>query len=95
MEGRLQRRVHRYGWDLAAAGDESLWQTQLACAQTELIACASLAPGERVLDVACGSKTTDFHEVLLSRLSHQVRRHGLLAGADAFTVIGAQAPERQ
>lgn len=55
MEPRLQRRVQRYGWDAAAADYEALWQTQLACAQTELLTRVSLLPGERVLDVACGT----------------------------------------
>jgi len=55
MDSRLQRRVQRYGWDLAAAAYEPLWRSQLAGAQTELIAHAHLAPGERVLDVACGT----------------------------------------
>ena len=56
----MQRRVQRYGWDLAAAVYESLWQSQLACAQIELIARATLAPGERVLDVACGTGLVAF-----------------------------------
>jgi len=55
MEPRLQRRVQRYGWDLAAAVYEPLWQAQLAPAQAGLLACAGLSPGERVLDVACGT----------------------------------------
>ncbi|WP_439519323.1 class I SAM-dependent methyltransferase [Hydrogenophaga sp.] len=55
MEPRLQRRVQRYGWDLAADDYEPLWQAQLAPAQTELLAQVALAPGERVLDVACGT----------------------------------------
>lgn len=55
MEPRLQRRVQRYGWDLAAGDYEALWQEQLAPAQAELLAMASLAPGEKVLDVACGT----------------------------------------
>lgn len=55
MEPRLQRRVQRYGWDLAANEYEVLWQAQLAPAQAGLLASASLAPGERVLDVACGT----------------------------------------
>jgi ubiquinone/menaquinone biosynthesis C-methylase UbiE len=55
MEPRLQKRVQRYGWDAAAADYEVLWQTQLAGAQTELLARASLVPGEQVLDVACGT----------------------------------------
>ena len=52
MDARLQRRIQRYGWDLAAAVYEPLWRAQLACAQEKLLDCAALAPGERVLDVA-------------------------------------------
>jgi ubiquinone/menaquinone biosynthesis C-methylase UbiE len=55
MDARLQRRVQRYGWDLATDSYESLWHAQLAGAQAELLACAALAPGEQVLDVACGT----------------------------------------
>jgi ubiquinone/menaquinone biosynthesis C-methylase UbiE len=60
MEPKLQRRVQRYGWDLAAADYEALWMAQLACAHTELVARAALAPGERVLDVACGTGLVAF-----------------------------------
>jgi len=60
MEPRLQRRVQRYGWDLAAAAYEALWQAQLAPAQAKLLACAAPAPGERVLDVACGTGLVAF-----------------------------------
>lgn len=55
MEPRLQRRVQRYGWDLAADDYETLWQAQLAEAQARLLACVALQPGEQVLDVACGT----------------------------------------
>ena len=55
MDARVQRRVQRYGWDLAAAEYEALWQRQLAPAQNALLEAAALAPGERVLDVACGT----------------------------------------
>ena len=55
MDARLQRRIQRYGWDLAARDYESLWQAQLAAAQANVLACASPAPGERVLDLACGT----------------------------------------
>lgn len=55
MDARLQRRVQRYGWDLATADYEARWQAQLADVQAELLALAALAPGERVLDVACGT----------------------------------------
>jgi ubiquinone/menaquinone biosynthesis C-methylase UbiE len=60
MEQRLQRRVQRYGWDLAAASYEALWQVQLAGVQAELLASAALAPGEQVLDVACGTGLVTF-----------------------------------
>lgn len=55
MEARVQRRIQRYGWDLAAREYEPLWQSQLALAHARLMHCASLAPGQRVLDVACGT----------------------------------------
>jgi ubiquinone/menaquinone biosynthesis C-methylase UbiE len=58
MEPRLQRRVQRYGWDLAATSYEPLWRAQLAPAQQELLRHAALACGERVLDVACGTGAT-------------------------------------
>lgn len=60
MEPKLQRRVQRYGWDLAAQAYEPLWQAQLAGVQAELLACAALAPGEQVLDVACGTGLVAF-----------------------------------
>jgi ubiquinone/menaquinone biosynthesis C-methylase UbiE len=55
MEPRLQRRVQRYGWDKAAPVYASAWQQQLAPAQARLLAVAAARPGERVLDVACGT----------------------------------------
>lgn len=55
MDPRLQRRVQRYGWDLAADDYEPLWQAQLAKVQARLLDTAALAPGEHVLDVACGT----------------------------------------
>jgi len=55
MEARLQRRVQRYGWDLAAAAYAPLWRAQLAPAHERMLALARLQRGERVLDVACGS----------------------------------------
>ncbi len=55
MDARLQTRIQRYGWDLAADGYGTLWQAQLAGVQAALLRAAELAPGEQVLDVACGT----------------------------------------
>lgn len=55
MDPQLQRRVQRYGWDLAAEDYEALWHAQLAPAQVMLLAEVAPVQGELVLDVACGT----------------------------------------
>jgi ubiquinone/menaquinone biosynthesis C-methylase UbiE len=60
MDPRLQRRVQRYGWDKAAPEYERYWQRQLAPAQRRLLELADLRPGERVLEVACGTGLVTF-----------------------------------
>ena len=60
MDARLQRRIQRYGWDLAADEYEGLWRRQLEPAQAALLGGISLQPGERVLDVACGTGLVTF-----------------------------------
>jgi ubiquinone/menaquinone biosynthesis C-methylase UbiE len=60
MEAKLQRRVQRYGWDLACNDYEPLWQSQLAAARDGLFKLAALAPGEHVLDLACGTGLVTF-----------------------------------
>lgn len=47
--------MQRYGWDLASSDYDPLWQDQLAPARTGMLTLASLAPGEHVLDLACGT----------------------------------------
>jgi len=76
MEARLQRRVQRYGWDLAAADYEPLWQAQLAVAQAALLVHAELRPGERVLDVACGTG------LVTEAAARAVGPDGLVMGVD-------------
>jgi ubiquinone/menaquinone biosynthesis C-methylase UbiE len=60
MEPKLQRRIQRYGWDLAADDYEPLWQAQLADVQATLLTEVAPSPGERVLDVACGTGLVAF-----------------------------------
>jgi len=60
MEAKVQRRIQRYGWDLAVNSYEQAWQKQLAPAHDALLSQARFAPGERVLDVACGTGLVTF-----------------------------------
>jgi ubiquinone/menaquinone biosynthesis C-methylase UbiE len=52
--------VQRYGWDRSAAHYERSWREQLEPAQRLLLEMAALQPGERVLDVACGTGLVTF-----------------------------------
>jgi ubiquinone/menaquinone biosynthesis C-methylase UbiE len=60
MDARLQLRVQRYGWDRAAAHYERCWARQLRPAQDRLLEMAALQPGERALDLACGTGLVTF-----------------------------------
>ena len=60
MDAKLQRRIQRYGWDKAAPYYEKYWQEQLAPSRERLLARADLKPGERVLDIACGTGLITF-----------------------------------
>jgi len=76
MEARVQRRVQRYGWDLAAGDYERLWQSQLERAQTRLLDCAWPMRGEHVLDVACGTGLVSLAAAM------SVRPEGRVTGVD-------------
>lgn len=60
MDEKLQRRIQRYGWDRAVDYYEASWAGQLRPAQDALIKMADLQPGERVLDIACGTGLVSF-----------------------------------
>ena len=76
MEADLQRRVQRYGWDKAAAYYEQFWGMQLKPAQDLLLAEAALEPGDRVVDLACGTGLVTFPA------AEQVGPNGRVVGTD-------------
>jgi len=76
MDARLQQRVQRYGWDRAAVTYEQSWQKQLEPAQSLLLRMAALKPGERVLDLACGTGLVTF------RAAEMVAAGGAVTGTD-------------
>lgn len=76
MEAKLQRRVQRYGWNKAAAHYEGFWSEQLRPAQDLMLTMAALKPGERVLDVACGTGLVTF------RAADAVGPSGFVAASD-------------
>jgi ubiquinone/menaquinone biosynthesis C-methylase UbiE len=76
MEAKLQRRIQRYGWDKASELYESAWREQLRPAQDRMLDLANLQPGERVLDVACGTGLVTF------RAADAVAPNGEVVGTD-------------
>jgi len=89
MDARLQLRVQRYGWDRAAPSYELAWKQALEPATAAVLTSAKLRPGERVLDVACGSG-------LLTRAAwHAVAsKGGEVVGTDISELMLAEAAER-
>jgi ubiquinone/menaquinone biosynthesis C-methylase UbiE len=60
MDAALQRRVQRYGWDKAAVYYQVAWQNQLKPAHDQLFTKLAIQPGEKILDVACGTGLASF-----------------------------------
>ena len=88
MDDRLQTRIQRYGWDLAADDYEPLWGAQLAGVQSALLAAAALLPGEQVLDLACGTG----HVTL--QAAHAVGGLGSEMGSGLGSVVGVDLSAR-
>lgn len=85
MEPNLMRRVQRYGWDKAAPVYERFWAAQLLPAQERLLEVADLQPGERVLDVACGTGLATFPA------ADRVGPSGVVVGTDISAQMIADA----
>ncbi|GAB3509886.1 class I SAM-dependent methyltransferase [Pseudoxanthomonas daejeonensis] len=88
LHERLQRRIQRYGWDLAADRYEPLWQRQLSPAHLGLLALAAPMPGEAVLDVASGTGLVAF------AAAEQVGCSGSVQGVDISEAMVASATQR-
>jgi SAM-dependent methyltransferase len=76
MDPQFQRRVQRYGWDLAVASYETGWRAQLEPAQSLMLDLLALQPGERALDVACGTGLVSL------RMAKAVGPTGAVTGTD-------------
>jgi ubiquinone/menaquinone biosynthesis C-methylase UbiE len=76
MDPRLQRRLQRYGWDRAVVAYEAGWRDQLEPAHSLMLDMVALSPGERVIDVACGTGLVSF------RAAAAVGREGAVVGTD-------------
>lgn len=88
MDARLQRRVQRYGWDKAVGDYEAGWRAQLEPAQSLMLDMAALRPGERVLEVACGTGLISF------RIVDAVGEEGSVVGTDISSEMVAAARRR-
>jgi ubiquinone/menaquinone biosynthesis C-methylase UbiE len=85
MDARLQWRVQRYGWDKAADFYDKTWQAQLWPAQSRMIEAVAPRPGERVLDVACGTG------IVSRRIAAMVGASGWVPGTDISAAMVAHA----
>ena len=90
MDPALQRRVQRYGWDKAAAYYENFWQQQLKPAQEKLLELANIQPGNKVIDIACGTGLVSFPATDMVGIGGQVLATDI---SDAMVRIGNETAE--
>jgi len=88
MQAKLQRRIQRYGWDLAANRYDALWEASLSEAHRRLLALAVPVRGEAVLDVACGTG------VIALAAARHVGPDGRVLGVDIAERMVEQAVQR-
>lgn len=88
MNAAFQRRIQRYGWDKASGDYERYWSEQIAPSQRLLLEMAGLGPGERVLDVACGTGLVTFPA------ADAVGQGGHVTGTDISDVMVATSARR-
>ncbi len=76
MDARLQRRIQRYGWDRAVEFYEEHWLSRIRPATEGVLERAAIRPGDRVLDVACGTG------VLAIAAADKAGKEGRVTGID-------------
>lgn len=76
MEARIQTRVQRYGWDAATPHYHAGWKAQLRPAHDHLLRMAGPAPGQHVIEIACGSG------LVTERLADRIGPSGRLLATD-------------
>lgn len=88
MDARRHRLVQRRGWDRAAAHYDRFWRHQLDPVQRLLMDTAAIAPGERVVEIACGTG------VVTESVARQVGPTGHVLATDLSPAMVADTERR-